>query len=116
MSRDEEKLCAQTIVFQVKAANGHWINWKAASRSPDEEWDMDAVNKVKPEFRFITETDDDLSDYINDEHDDTSLKRPFISEETRRERVREAILAVASVAPDLAPKVAAACGVEWPLL
>jgi len=116
MSHDEEKLCAQTIVFQVKAANGHWINWKAASRSPDEEWDIDAVNKVKPEYRFVMDpVEEDPDDHISDEHDDLSLKRPAISEETRLERVRQAITDVAQVDSALAEKVAAACGVPWPL-
>jgi hypothetical protein len=71
---------------------------------------------VKPEYRFVMDpVEEDPDDHIDDEHDDLSLKRPAISEETRRERLRQAILDVASVAPDLAEKVAAACGVKWPL-
>lgn len=111
---DDRKLCAQTILFQVKTASGHWITWKAASRSTDEEWDRDAVNKVKPEWRFVTDFDD-TNDCIDDEHDDLSLKREKISEETRQERLRTALRDVAAVAPDLVAKVATACGMKWPL-
>lgn len=96
--------------------SGHWVNWKVASRSPDEEWDMVAVGRVAPECRFVVDpVEEDPDDCVEDGHDDMSLKREKISEETRRNRLHAALRDIASVAPDLVGKVAEACGVTWPL-